>query len=91
MLVITEAKVNFTTGSIEIELASGNGVSHDYTTTLQELEKAIVDLTKVRLMAIIQQEKGVKLSEPVAQELVAQAKKVRNILMPQEDEALKAS
>lgn len=88
MMVVTKAQVQFETGAIEIEIMQNATGRETFSTSLQELEAMIVDLSKIRLMAIIQQEKIIQLKEPVAEEFVIQNKRIRNILVNKEDVAL---
>lgn len=87
-MVVTKAQVQFETGAIEIEIMQNATGRETFSTSLQELEAMIVDLSKIRLMAIIQQEKIIQLKEPVAEEFVIQNKRIRNILVNKEDVAL---
>lgn len=90
-MVMRKAQISFQNNTIQMEIEGDNNRCETFVTTLQELEALVVDLSKIRLMSVLQQEKGVKIAEPAAQEFIAQNKRIRNILVPDVGEALKAT
>lgn len=86
MLAIKSSEIYFGQDKVELEIAYGNGLVQTFEATLPDLEKAIVDLAKIRLMMVIEQEKGVKLTEVSNKEFEEQTKGIRSILLPQEQQ-----
>jgi len=66
-------------------MESGNANAHEFNLSLKGLEDLIIALAKVRMMAVIEQEKGLAISSNAKQEFIEQNIGIRKILMPPDD------
>ena len=80
MLKLNSAKHDFANEQVTLTITNGTQ-TWDYETDFEGLQKFLIDVAKVRLMASVQGDKLANITEHMAQTIQKQDKAVRSILI----------